>query len=154
MKKGMLWLFIAMIGIISQPDLFCNTQVALKTSDFCETSKGSTCVIAYSPGAPGGTSMTVKIKNMKSKSNALNTIDPTMLDTPFSCPAGYTEHSDYFIPDNLGTGTGLGVIGGTLYINENNPTMEFYYWAFDTSTIFDSYDEWVDEMTANGKIVE
>lgn len=122
--------------------------VIVKVSDVCEAAAGETCTV----GQNGN--MTVKVCDMKNKTGGSDALEPDMPDDPFDCPQGYTTFNDYFLPDHSGTGTGLGVIDGLMYFNESNPLDEFYYWAWDTSLIFDNYDDWAAEMEAQGKPVD
>ena len=144
MKKFMFLVILLVVLLGSIDLLYSYTQIVVKVKDICEYSPNSTCVIGYSN--KNGVPMTLRLKDYKNKEGGAAYLDPELPDVPFPCPSGYTEYNDYFIPDGNNNGHGLGVIGGVLYINETNPTEEFYYWVFDTSQMYDDYEEWQEAL--------
>jgi len=95
----------------------------------------------------------MKINTTLHKSKAKPKDDNTaseVPDTPFPLPTNYIEMNDFFINDGIGEGEGTGVIGGTLYINENDTSSEFYVWIYEESLRFDNYSDWENAMIAAG----
>jgi len=87
----------------------------------------------------------IKMYHSKSKPKPTNSGNVITV-APFPLPQNYSTSTNFFLFTEDDEETGIGVIGGMLYSNDNDEDAVLYYWTFTSSTIYDNFTEFEAEL--------
>lgn len=122
---------IILSAIFSIESLLAVPTVTVKVKDNCVTATNKKCTV----GSSGGIS--ISVADMKNKAQSLiSEFYPDDLNVN-----NFRVLNDFFIPNPENCEIGIGVINGLMYF-PNNPLDTYYYWLYDTSTQYSTYNDW------------